>query len=272
VESSGISQKELNMSVNQFSHLGAGLSGKRGKAAHWLITILFITAMLGPMLLTPRPVLASNCQAQHTVKVGDTLGKIGNQYGISWRLIAQANGIANPNVIYVGQVLCIPSATTPPPATCTRYHTVRYGETLHRIALSYGLSWTVVAQANNLANPNLIYAGQRLCIPSGGTTPPGPPGTVIPTFTIVSVVANQSVTIRTSNFPANQQFDVRMGLYGTQGVNGTWVASTPSGGGGSFTATYTIPANLRGLSRIAIRLQSPSGYYSYNWFHNSTTP
>jgi hypothetical protein len=42
---------------------------------------------------------------------------------------------------------------------------------------------------------------------------------------------------------------------------------------GTFTATYTIPAGLYGLDRIAIRLQSPSsGYYSYNWFWNSDHP
>jgi len=76
------------------------------------------------------------------------------------------------------------------------------------------------------------------------------------------------VTIRTANFPANQRFDVLMGAYGTKGINGTYVTSTQSGNGGSFTATYPIPANLRGADQIAIRLQNPSGYYSFNWFFN----
>jgi hypothetical protein len=61
-----------------------------------------------------------------------------------------------------------------------------------------------------------------------------------------------------------------MGAYGTLGVNGTVVGTTDSGNG-SFTATYTIPAVLRGSSRIAIRLQSTSGHFSYNWFWNNTT-
>jgi hypothetical protein len=84
----------------------------------------------------------------------------------------------------------------------------------------------------------------------------------------VSVIPNQSVTIQGANFPANQQFDVLMGAFGTMAINGTYVTSRQSGVGGSFTATFQIPANLHGMQRIAIRLQSASGYNSYNWFFN----
>jgi len=96
----------------------------------------------------------------------------------------------------------------------------------------------------------------------------------IPTFTIVSVVPDQSVTIMTYNFPANDVFNVLMGPMGTQAVNGIWVASQPSGYGGTFTATYNIPEALKGAYQIAIRLQSStgSGYYAYNWFYNNTVP
>ena len=98
-------------------------------------------------------------------------------------------------------------------------------------------------------------------------------GTTIPTFSIKSVVQDTSVTITTYNFPAKDTFEVLMGQYGTRGINGIKVATKYSGNGGSFTATYTIPAALQGLYRIAIRLQSTtgSGYYAYNWFYNNTT-
>jgi hypothetical protein len=62
-----------------------------------------------------------------------------------------------------------------------------------------------------------------------------------------------------------------MGRYDTRGINGFEVATTKSGDGGSFTATYSIPQALKGHDRIAIRLQSSAGYYSYNWFYNNTT-
>ena len=95
----------------------------------------------------------------------------------------------------------------------------------------------------------------------------------IPTFSIVSVVKDQNVTIRTSNFPANDTFNVLMGKIGTRGINGIKVETINSGKGGTFTDTFTIPAELRGLNQIAIRLQSTtgSGYFSFNWFYNSTT-
>jgi hypothetical protein len=96
--------------------------------------------------------------------------------------------------------------------------------------------------------------------------------TVIPTISITSVTTDQSVTIQTHNFPANQTFTVRMGEMGTLGIGGIVVASTPSGSGGSFTATYDIPQELQGRHRIAIRLESPQGYFSYNWFNNSSPP
>lgn len=196
------------------------------------------------------------------------MAKIGRLYGVNWLEIVRANNLTNPDRIYVGQSLCIPGSdtTTPPPTSCQLHHTVQAGETLFRIGIRYGTSWTVIAQANNISNQNRIYVGQRLCIPFGGIVTP--PTNTIPTITIVSVVHDQSVTIQGANFPANQQFDVLMGAFGTQAVNGTYITSRNSGAGGSFTVTYQIPANLRGTSRIAIRLQSPAGYNSYNWFYN----
>jgi hypothetical protein len=93
----------------------------------------------------------------------------------------------------------------------------------------------------------------------------------IPTFSIQSVATDQTVTIVTQNFPAGQDFTVTMGPMGTLGINGYVVGTTNSGTGGSFTATYTIPAQLHGSYQISIRLQSAQGYYSYNWFYNDTT-
>jgi hypothetical protein len=96
-------------------------------------------------------------------------------------------------------------------------------------------------------------------------------GATVPTIGIISVKAGESVTIRTYNFPANQLFTVRMGKYGTLGVNGIVVTTTNSGAGGSFDETYVIPAELRSDQKIAIRMDSSSGYYAYNWFTNQTS-
>ena len=101
---------------------------------------------------------------------------------------------------------------------------------------------------------------------------PAPVFTGTPTFSISAVQRDGTVTIAAKNFPPNQDFKVTMGTFGTRGVNGILVTTTPSGKGGDFTATYDVPANLHGSHQIAIRLESAEGYFAYNWFYNYTTP
>ena len=85
------------------------------------------------------------------------------------------------------------------------------------------------------------------------------PSIVIPTFSITAVSRDSSVTILTSNFPASDTFTVTMGAYGTLGIGGVSVGTQASGSGGSFSATYTIPASLHGSNRIA------TGWSSWGW-------
>jgi LysM repeat protein len=109
---------------------------------------------------------------------------------------------------------------------------------------------------------------------STGGTGSGTVAGAIPTFSILAVVRDDSVTIQTYNFPANKQFSVLMGKMGTQGINGIQVDKIKSDKDGSFKATFSIPEKLQGRSQIALRLEATdgSGYYAYNWFYNSTTP
>ncbi len=103
--------------------------------------------------------------------------------------------------------------------------------------------------------------------------PPAQPPTCacnIPTFSIKSVVKGEDVTITTYNFPKNVEFTVLMGKMWTRGINGIKVATLNSGEGGSFEATFDIPAELAKEERIAIRLEGTGGYYAYNWFWNNT--
>ena len=93
--------------------------------------------------------------------------------------------------------------------------------------------------------------------------------TGIPTFVIIDVIKDTTVTIETSNFPADETFTVFMGPIGTMGVDGIEVATTETGTGGTLELTYDIPEDLKGSELIAIRLESESGYYSYNWFTNA---
>lgn len=59
-----------------------------------------------------------------------------------------------------------PTATPPPPAvTGGCYYIVRRGDTVFSIARRFGTTISAIAQANSLANPRYILAGQRLIIP-----------------------------------------------------------------------------------------------------------
>ncbi len=113
---------------------------------------------------------------------------------------------------------------------------------------------------------NSFYNGGSVTTTSGGSG--GPVYYGIPTFGITSIATDTSVTIQTYNFPAGQTFTVRMGPYGSYGIGGTIVGTTDSGVGGSFSATYNIPDGLKGSAQIAIRMDSPQGYYAFNWFDN----
>jgi hypothetical protein len=54
----------------------------------------------------------------------------------------------------------------PQPCPTAHAYIVRKGDTVYKIAQRYGLDWRELAAYNHLANPDLIYPGQRLEIPS----------------------------------------------------------------------------------------------------------
>jgi LysM repeat protein len=101
----------------------------------------------------------------HVVQPGENLFRIALRYNTTVEAVAAANGIRNPQLIYVGQKLTIPPGGTTPPPGGGRTHVVQPGENLFRIALRYGTTPQAIAVANNLPNIHLIYAGQVLRIP-----------------------------------------------------------------------------------------------------------
>ncbi|MCO4528642.1 LysM domain protein [Streptococcus infantarius subsp. infantarius] len=96
----------------------------------------------------------------YTVRSGDTLSSIASKFGTSYQTLASLNGISNPNLIYVGQVLRVNGSAS----AGSVYYTVRVGDNLSAIGSRYGTSYQSIASLNGLANPNLIYAGQTLKI------------------------------------------------------------------------------------------------------------
>ena len=100
----------------------------------------------------------------HVVQPGENLFRISLKYGTTVEAIAAANGIVNPQFIYVGQQLLIPSGSTAPSGG-VRYHVVQPGENLWSIAMKYNTTPWKIAAANGISNINFIYAGRTLRIP-----------------------------------------------------------------------------------------------------------
>lgn len=105
---------------------------------------------------------SSSAKTYKVVK-GDTLSGIASKFGTTYQILASINGISNPNVISVGQVLTIPSTGKTTSSSGT-VHTVQRGETLSGIAAKYGKTYQYLAQRNGISNPNLIYVGQKIRI------------------------------------------------------------------------------------------------------------
>jgi LysM repeat protein len=107
----------------------------------------------------------------HQVQTGETLGEIAAQYNTSVDQLAQLNQLSNPNLIVSGTTLNVPDNNTPAPSpasggTDVRIHVVAAGDTLFEIAQQYGMTVDALAQANNLANPNLLVVGTQLKVPA----------------------------------------------------------------------------------------------------------
>jgi len=100
--------------------------------------------------------------------------------------------------------------------------------------------------------------------------PPFPVIPGVPTFGVLSVVGDSTVTIMTSEFPAKSEYTVYMGAAGTRGYGGTLLGTFKTENGGQMTLVFNIPATLRGFSPIDIRIEFPDGRYAYNFFYNIT--
>jgi tyrosinase len=99
----------------------------------------------------------------YVVKKGDTLSGIAEKFGVTLAALEAANPqITNPDLIFPGQVVVIPSGPYPPPGT----YVVQPGDTLSGIAEKFGVTLAALEAANpQITNPDLIFPGQVVHIP-----------------------------------------------------------------------------------------------------------
>ena len=94
----------------------------------------------------------------YIVKSGDSLYSIAKKYGITVDALKSANGKTS-NLLSIGEILVIPTTTA-----TTRTYTVKDGDSLWKIATTYGVSVNALKQANGLSS-DLLSIGQVLVIP-----------------------------------------------------------------------------------------------------------
>ncbi len=79
------------------------------------------------------------------------------------------NKFTNQVLLNTSGTIPLPDNTDKPIAGGTTTITIQRGDTLSRIALEYNTTVARLVELNNIANPNLIYTGQKLIVPSGET-------------------------------------------------------------------------------------------------------
>lgn len=131
--------------------------------------------------VTQQDVSPDALPGKYTVKEGDTLFDIAGRYykdGYQFGVIAQANKLADVNVITAGEVLDIPKLPEGIGGAINQTiwgekieggsYTVAEGDWLSTIAgRAYGdiMAFDKIAKANNIPNPDLIEPGATLIIP-----------------------------------------------------------------------------------------------------------
>ncbi len=95
-------------------------------------------------------------------------------------------------VAILAMLLVAAPASAAPAATaggsgCGQFYTVRWGDTLYRIAVRFGTSVSALMRLNGFTDPNRITAGQTICVKPGGSIPWGFLYTVRPGETLYSI-------------------------------------------------------------------------------------
>ena len=87
-----------------------------------LSPILIVVLMLFGMMAATTPSAAAaesvpGCKQWHTVQSGEYLTKIANLYNTTWLALVEINDLEDPNLIFVGQILCVSVANATTPTT-----------------------------------------------------------------------------------------------------------------------------------------------------------
>ena len=120
---------------------------------------------------------------EHVIAKGESFYTLGKKYNVGFKAIAEANPAINPNRLKIGEKIKIPPPKTPGAAslngtsaltngseTGLRTYKVKSGDSLLKIARTYGVTAKQLRSANNLKTDQ-IKVGQTLKIPAKALAP-----------------------------------------------------------------------------------------------------
>jgi LysM repeat protein len=169
-----------SMGFNQFTStlqragVAGNMDGDCTMPGHSLSQYIVGGGVPAPIQPSPPAPTPTGLPDTYTVQPGDTLSAIASEWGVTVSAAAAANGIPDPNKIFVGQVLHKPGTgqAAPLPAPSGATYTVRSGDTLSAIAAAERTTVAVLVALNHISNPDRIYPGQVLTLPTAGPVVP----------------------------------------------------------------------------------------------------
>ena len=155
-------------------NLPAGINKLTRRGLRYGLCLLVAIAFLIPVRT-----LAQDA-GTYTVASGDTLGAIANRFGVTVEDLAAVNGIADPNLLAVGQVLAIPNGAgvafaapgTGEDIAAATYSgptgsvLARPGDTIARVAARYGQDPAVIATLNGADLASRLFPGEPVYVPA----------------------------------------------------------------------------------------------------------
>lgn len=203
----------------------------------YLIVLLTAVAIVVMMVGVSTTVVRAQtvCTPSHVVGPGENLFRLALGAGTSWPVLQQLNGITDPNLIFVGQVICLPGSIVVPTSTSVP-----------------PIGPTPVAGA-------------------GITLPP--PG-IFPTidFNTRSAGPGDVIVITGVNFPRNETVGIFIAPVGAP-YPATASGTATSAVDGTLNTNFTIPTDVAGVqlrgSLLSVMVKGrTTGYFGFNFFFN----
>ncbi len=137
------------------------------KRATTLGSVMLIVIMIATFA-SASAASAASCTWTHRVRIGDTLSQIAQYYNTTVAdLLALNPQLESASLIFWGTDICISeTATPPPPPDFQDTYKVIFGDTLGNIAFSFGANIGDLVRVNGIGNPDVIFAGETLKVPS----------------------------------------------------------------------------------------------------------